>query len=455
MITINNKEITVGTSSYFKLPIIEFIQNGNKAYLSSMSIHNFEKVAMLRQVNTKELKEEMKTIDIENIEHNMLNSINDLDNEPFNRPEEQKRVNNITNYLQKDNGKIIPTSIIVGMPLKESNLDLDFSFPDDATSLETITDSNWINAFNDTNGAFISENYLYVPVKEKSIIIIDGQHRFLAMGKLETSIKNNFSIPIVFLLGYPAEKQAEIFVTINYEQKPVNKSLLTNLKNTFLTEVTSDKILHGYIDFLNIDKRSPLANGIKMHGSGQGYISLAFLHNLLHDFIKSHSKRSQKIPIFRLIFQDKENRYIILQLLLYYFQAISKTLNETDFIHIQDVFDAKNNKCKEKKNLWTQNCTILTKTVGIGAYIQVMPQIILYILEKKNLNTNSYLDLKYIELNDFINVLSNINKFEFKNSLSGSSLGLMNQLKLEMQELFLIEKYNRDYAEKIKWIVYE
>jgi len=450
-----NIEIQIGTDSYFKLPIVEFIQNDNKAYMSTMTIEDFEKVAMLRQVDTSNHKDEKQSINIKDVEKNILENINQLDDEPFNRPEEQKRVNNITKYLNKDDKKIIPTSIIVGMPLKKVDSDLDFTLPNSVDSVEKVTELNWLNSFNETVGAYLNNNYLYIPVKEKSIIIIDGQHRFLAMSQLDTHTKKEFSIPIVFLLGYTADKQAEIFITINYEQKPVNKSLLTNLKNTFLTQVTTEKILHGYIDFLNTDKRSPLVNKIKMHGVGDGYISLAFLQKLLDDFVKKHSNRSKKIPIFRSVFKDKENRYIVLQLLLNYFQAIEKTLNESDFKNIQDVFDYEKNKCKTKKNLWEQNCTILTKTIGLGAYIQIMPQVILKILEKKSPNSTTYLDLKNIELNDFVDVLSGIKDFDFKNSLSGSSLGLMNLIKSEMQKLFSIEKYDREYAEKIKWIINE
>ncbi len=455
MIQRNERDITIGNTQYFKLPIVEFTQNRNKAFLSSMSISDFEKIAMLRQVDIYENKKVItQTIDIKYVEQNMINKLNALDDEPFNRPEEQKRVNKITDYLNEKNEKIIPNTIIVGTPLKEKNIDLDLSFPDDAQLLEDVTDTDWLESFNDTAGAFISHNYLYVPVTEKSVIIIDGQHRFLAMRQLADNVKDDFFIPIVFLLGYKAEKQAEIFVTINYEQKAVNKSLLTSLKNTFLTEVTDEKILYGYIDFLNTDKRSPLVNKIKMLGVGPGYISLAFLQSLLKELIKPQGKRSKKIPIFSSIFQNGENRYIVLQLLLNYFQAIAITLNKVDFINIQDVLENKNKKCITSDELWEQNCTILTKSVGIGAFVQVLPQIILKVLEKKHPLGSTYMDLKDIQLADFIEILAHLKKFNFKDSLSGSSLGLMNKLKIDMQTLFSIEKYDRKYAENINWIIY-
>ncbi|MEQ1944766.1 DGQHR domain-containing protein [Mesorhizobium sp. VNQ89] len=70
---------------------------------------------------------------------------------------------------------------------------------------------------------------LYLPSKLKSAWIIDGQHRLYAYGDLDKKRSNDNLIVVAFeKLGDAAE--ANLFVTINHEQKRVPKNLLDELE---------------------------------------------------------------------------------------------------------------------------------------------------------------------------------------------------------------------------------
>ena len=78
----------------------------------------------------------------------------------------------------------------------------------------------------DTNVAF---GNLYLPSKYKSAWIIDGQHRLYGYAPLEAGYLNQ-NIMVVAFEGLKREEEADLFVTINHEQKSVPKTLLDDLE---------------------------------------------------------------------------------------------------------------------------------------------------------------------------------------------------------------------------------
>ena len=78
----------------------------------------------------------------------------------------------------------------------------------------------------DTNVAF---GNLYLPSKYKSAWIIDGQHRLYGYAPLEAEYLNQ-NIMVVAFEGLKREEEADLFVTINHEQKSVPKTLLDDLE---------------------------------------------------------------------------------------------------------------------------------------------------------------------------------------------------------------------------------
>jgi len=75
----------------------------------------------------------------------------------------------------------------------------------------------------------IKFGWLYLPSKYKSAWVIDGQHRLYGFSNLpDIFLENN-----LFVLAFEkmdTKTEAELFVTINHEQRSVPKSLLVTLQ---------------------------------------------------------------------------------------------------------------------------------------------------------------------------------------------------------------------------------
>ena len=93
--------------------------------------------------------------------------------------------------------------------------------------------------------------------------IIDGQHRL--EGIKEAEMLDYYTLPVIMILDTIGEQDAEIFVTINGNQRSVSKSLLYDLFG--LSEKrTVEKVCHTIIKALNKDEESRIRNSIKMLG---------------------------------------------------------------------------------------------------------------------------------------------------------------------------------------------
>ena len=112
--------------------------------------------------------------------------------------------------------------------------------------------------------------WLTLPAKYRSAWIIDGQHRLYGFSHLD----DQFLDQSLFVLAFEqmaVEKEADLFITINHEQKSVPRSLLVSLladirmgdsnPNTALTALAS-----GIFRSLNLSKSSPLARRFAVHG---------------------------------------------------------------------------------------------------------------------------------------------------------------------------------------------
>lgn len=70
---------------------------------------------------------------------------------------------------------------------------------------------------------------LYLPNRYKSAWVVDGQHRLYAYGELDEKLKDDHLIVVAFE-QLPDSAEANLFVTINHEQKRVPKNLLDELE---------------------------------------------------------------------------------------------------------------------------------------------------------------------------------------------------------------------------------
>src|SRR5574344_898277 len=131
---------------------------------------------------------------------------------------------------------------------------------------------------------------------------VDGQHRLYsmqelykrssAMKPLSTKISNeeirtyisDYKFNTTILLNFDMWEQAQVFANVNFNQKPVTKSLYYDIYGIYYYENDEKRnvwnelyLCHILVDKLNRDKKSPLYNHIKMLGIGNGYISQAFM----------------------------------------------------------------------------------------------------------------------------------------------------------------------------------
>ena len=115
---------------------------------------------------------------------------------------------------------------------------------------------------------------LYLPSKFKSAWIVDGQHRLYAYGDLDKKRTTDHLIVVAFeKLADAAE--ANLFVTINHEQKRVPKNLLVELEGELKWGSADPKERIGAIasrlwSLLNADNGSPFYGKIATPGLKQG-----------------------------------------------------------------------------------------------------------------------------------------------------------------------------------------
>lgn len=109
---------------------------------------------------------------------------------------------------------------------------------------------------------------LNIPNNPRSAMVVDGQHR---IGGFEGQNDDVLSmeVPCAIFLDLPIPLQAYVFATINFNQKPVNKSLnyelfAFDIDNETPTTWSPDKLAVFLSRKLNASKESPLCGHIKI-----------------------------------------------------------------------------------------------------------------------------------------------------------------------------------------------
>ncbi len=112
--------------------------------------------------------------------------------------------------------------------------------------------------------------HLYLPDKYRSAWIIDGQHRLYGFAPLSYKHQSQNVVVIAFE-KLPKHEEANLFVTINHEQKSVPKTLLDDLDGVLKWESKKPlerigAISARLINTLNSDIGEPFYNKIAMQG---------------------------------------------------------------------------------------------------------------------------------------------------------------------------------------------
>lgn len=381
----------------------------------------------------------------------------DVKNSYYQRLTNDKRVSNIYKFLLKEISNIhssntnalgsFPTSVII-------SLDLNQEFETKEEYLEFITSAKQ----EDYVGAFykeIEDNEIELIVPDgKFALIVDGQHRLMGMMKLFKDASNDeikigrnklkdeypnlsnelvldyikqFEFNCTLLLGFDKWEQGKVFADVNFNQKPVNKSLYYDIFGSYPDPNKNDIFLsHMLAMHLNNNKDSVIQGFIKMLGSGKGFFSQAF-------FVEAILNHFRPKGIWASLPMDYLNDGSDYKILPKFFKSYLKA--------IKDVFNPYWPQGGQDTSRKYPN--ILCKTTGMGALIKLIDPI----YRKLKIDT----DFKSITPEELTKLLkSELVKAKDKGSdffskegnFSGSgSLGLQNKLYTALgQELGYFKK---------------
>lgn len=196
----------------------------------------------------------------------------------------------------------------------------------------------------------ISNRKLMIKRVKNTAFIIDGQHRIKAF---QYTRKKEFELPISAFIDLSLSEIAEIFVKINYYQKPVNKSLvydLLSISKDIFPKYTIYLEAHEITKVLDETIGSPWFGLIKMLGIGKGIITQA-------TFITALEENN----ILNYVLKDFDTKQKII-ILSNYFEAIKELLPDQ----------------------WGHKDSIISKSVGLHALTKVFPKVFDKVVQKTN-----------------------------------------------------------------------
>jgi DGQHR domain-containing protein len=337
------------------------------------------------------------------------------DDKQFQRQLSSDKLNQIETYLRNEISKIendkslglFPSSVILYNreyqfeDLIISRDEIQFTENDEVVLTESIIENSYTRTldccFYISNGSQEDLYKLYVPKNKDSTLIVDGQHRFIGtqrlynklvekiaigsfIGSFEDSGEkqkyeeakqriSNFEFIITYLVGFDIYEIGQIFATVNFKQKPVNRSLyfdifgsqpLTDKEDNLINEI---RFAHDLALHLNNNETSPVNSMIKLLGKGYGLFSQAF-------FV-SNMQRIFRTGIWNTYLIDYVNggkEYLsIAKFMKDYLQAL------------KDSYPSAWAKRVEKKGELVYSAYeyqyILCKTTGLGAYFRLIKDI--------------------------------------------------------------------------------
>lgn len=398
-------------------PIVEINQNGKHFYIGKIKLADLINCATVFRRSKAYSSEEYNAFNEEEINKVIENKNLTLREADYGtqRRDSVEKLKKIGKYLEEDNG-FFPNSFIVSIdPIKNYTKEKEAS--DDFFS-DLKLDQEIIKINKDS----ISFDSKYAQVK-----IIDGQHRFLGFNfiknkELLKEMPDNFECILTIFINLPNSEQADLFATINSTQKPVNKSVLTDLKALSFERYKRLHVCNAIAKWFN--EREDPKRGLKlwkgqinMLGIGEGIISQGM-------FVET---------ISRLITNDKENKKGVL------YDLYSREKYDEIYFTLKEYFSIYELTFPEE---WTNFDYLLCKTVGFVSMIKIFE--ILYADYKKS--SANFRDFIQDKLNKFKTSKNYDTKF-FKRF--GSSLSDANK----MSEAILESIYSKEELTKIRTLL--
>ena len=158
--------------------------------------------------------------------------------------------------------------------------------------------------------------------------IIDGQHRVEGLKFLlkdNSSIYEDFELPVCILVDLPFYMQAEIFAIINGKQTKVPRSRVYDLlgympiqdaslkEKAYQGELAIHRFCHLVVRVLNTSQKSPWYQKIKMRGAGPGVVTQAAMVDHLAKLVlpRKDSRRLSTLPVFYSYFKEDGPRRLV------------------------------------------------------------------------------------------------------------------------------------------------
>ena len=246
----------------------------------------------------------------------------------------------------------------------------------DTNAVATLFPSSMILAISKESVPKEEESFKF-EFDDTPIYIVDGQHRMMAMKLLYERMTRpeyiqdedvqyirqyleNYRFNATILVNYDLWEQGQVFVNVNFRQKPVNKSLYYEVFGAEYSENPNDwkrnhiYVAHRLTEAMNNQKESPFCGQIKMLGTGKGYISQAFFVEAILPQFRAQGVWNRKI-------YELENRQNIIE-------SLSTEL-VSYFAAVKDSFSS-NWGVREDGSI-----SHLCKTTGVGAFMRLFPLI--------------------------------------------------------------------------------
>jgi len=359
-------EVSINGNKFIRIEVIPMKQKGKMFYVGRVpakfflgaytvvpAVYDVGKAASLAETYKDDKEYAEFRMDI-------VRKQDEIDTKSFERKLDKARVKKTTEFLDEDEYALFPNSIIVMCDLINDNVDVPPGAKiADIADLIGKGEENlaFLEGAEETDGHAV----LYIPQHRNALLIIDGQHRIRGLENAKEEVRDSYDILVSFIVGFDRAVVAKLFYTINYTQKPVNRSLLYHLMGEFSHNLNEVTFLHEVIRVLNEVSDSPLYKRVKMLGSvdysasreirEKMTISQAFLIDYLIRSIDANAKGGLYPPVFLPYYKQEEQRVQIVRFLINYFGAV-KELN---------------------RNAWENpRQSIICKTIGIGAFIRVM-----------------------------------------------------------------------------------
>lgn len=394
--------ITLGNRTYLKVQLLKVNQKSKSFYLAKIAASEFLEIFTVRPAQYDLDKHASLANSFEGDDKYYTHLINDdklnINEKDFQRNPNDDRINKIVGFLNNEEFAFFPNTIIANCELINDweNFDID----------ENSTEEEFAS-LDDKPGflSFLSNQqdiyYLYIPFTKNSVLVIDGQHRLVGLEKSDVAIQNDFDLIIAFIIGLDRSIIAKQFYTINYEQKPVNKSLLYQLTGEFTREIDELSFMHNVTKLLNELEGSPFKGRIKMLGvTPKGLadeakqklsLSQAFFIDSTIRFISVKAKGSLYEPILLKYFRNPDTHISIVRIISRFFNAVALLKPEWN----------------------SPNESIISKGMGVGALLKTLNFVFLKVFKDEMKDNWDNVDSLSVDL--FKMVLNGIENVNFDN----------------------------------------